>query len=104
MLEGVSRSREEGCDTTFVLERCGGGLRGGAELLEDRESCESNMPNADVLATVTAHAVVPGVNPRDVVVAIIGGTMLTLSTRPRLRWVERLTETPSPTGCGRNVP
>lgn len=33
------------------------------------------------------------VNPRDVVVAIIGGTMLTLAlTRPRLRWVERLTE------------
>jgi hypothetical protein len=52
------------------------------------------MPNADdVLASAAAHSVVPGVNPRDVVVAIVGGTMLTLAlTRPRLRWVERLTE------------
>ena len=52
------------------------------------------MPNVDdVLASAAAHSVVPGVNPRDVVVAIIGGTMLTLAlTRPRLRWVERLTE------------
>lgn len=51
------------------------------------------MPNADdVLASAAAHSVVPGVNPRDVVVAIVGGTMLTLAlTRPRLRWVERLT-------------
>jgi hypothetical protein len=32
-------------------------------------------------------------NPRDVIVAIVGGTMLTLAlTRPRLRWIERLTE------------
>lgn len=33
------------------------------------------------------------VSPRDVIVAIVGGTMLTLAlTRPRLRWVEQLTE------------
>lgn len=32
-------------------------------------------------------------NPRDVIVAIMGGTMLTLAlTRPRLKWVELLTE------------
>jgi hypothetical protein len=38
-------------------------------------------------------AVAARVEPRSVVVAIAGGTMLTLAlTRPRLRWVERLTE------------
>ncbi len=32
-------------------------------------------------------------NGREVIVAIVGGTMLTVAlTRPRLRWVERLTE------------
>jgi hypothetical protein len=45
-----------------------------------------------LIATV-ARAVAPGIEPRSVVVAIVGGTMLTLAlTRPRLRWVERLTE------------
>jgi CBS domain containing-hemolysin-like protein len=40
-----------------------------------------------------ARGVVSGIEPRSVVVAIVGGTMLTLAlTRPRLRWVERLTE------------
>jgi hypothetical protein len=40
-----------------------------------------------------AHGVASGIEPRSVVVAIIGGTMLTLAlTRPRLRWVEQLTE------------
>lgn len=34
----------------------------------------------------------PAANPRDVIVAIVGGTMLTIVlTRPRLRWVDRLT-------------
>jgi hypothetical protein len=52
------------------------------------------MPNADdVLATAVARSVAPGVNPPDVIVAIVGGTMLTLAlSRPRLRWVEQLTE------------
>lgn len=46
-----------------------------------------------MLTAAAAHSVAFQVNPRDVVVAIIGGTMLTLAlTRPRLRWVERLTE------------
>jgi hypothetical protein len=46
-----------------------------------------------MLASAAAHSVASSVNPRDVVVAIIGGTMLTLAlTRPRLRWVDRLTE------------
>jgi hypothetical protein len=46
-----------------------------------------------VLAAAAAHSVAQTVNPRDVVVAIVGGTMLTLAlTRPRLGWVERLTE------------
>lgn len=46
-----------------------------------------------MLASTVAHTVVHPVNPRDVVVAIIGGTMLTIAlTRPRLRWVEQLTE------------
>jgi hypothetical protein len=46
-----------------------------------------------MLASAVAHQVVHPVNPRDVVVAIIGGTMLTIAlTRPRLRWVEQLTE------------
>jgi len=45
-----------------------------------------------MFASATTHSAF-AVNPRDVVVAIIGGTMLTLAlTRPRLRWVERLTE------------
>lgn len=47
---------------------------------------------AKVLAATAAHLIGP-VSPRDVVVAIVGGTMLTLAlTRPRLRWVEQLTE------------
>ena len=46
-----------------------------------------------MLATSVAHSIAHPVNPRDVVVAIIGGTMLTLAlTRPRLRWMEQLTE------------
>jgi hypothetical protein len=46
-----------------------------------------------VFASTLAHATALSVNPRDVVVAIIGGTMLTVAlTRPRLRWVENLTE------------
>src|ERR1700682_4733113 len=46
-----------------------------------------------VLATDVAHSAAQGVNPRDVIVAIVGGTMLTLAlTRPRLRGVEQLTE------------
>jgi hypothetical protein len=40
-----------------------------------------------------ARGVSSGIEPRSVIVAIVGGTMLTLAlTRPRLRWVERLTE------------
>jgi len=40
-----------------------------------------------------ARGVASGIEPRSVIVAIVGGTMLTLAlTRPRLRWVERLTE------------
>jgi hypothetical protein len=40
-----------------------------------------------------ARGVASEIEPRSVVVAIVGGTMLTLAlTRPRLRWVERLTE------------
>jgi hypothetical protein len=46
-----------------------------------------------MLVATVARAVAPGIEPRSVVVAIVGGTMLTLAlTRPRLRWVERLTE------------
>jgi len=46
-----------------------------------------------MLAAAVARSVPTAVEPRSVVVAIIGGTMLTLAlTRPRLRWVERLTE------------
>jgi hypothetical protein len=46
-----------------------------------------------MLIATLARAVAPTIEPRSVVVAIIGGTMLTLAlTRPRLRWVERLTE------------
>jgi hypothetical protein len=46
-----------------------------------------------MLVAAVARAVAPGIEPRSVVVAIVGGTMLTLAlTRPRLRWVERLTE------------
>jgi hypothetical protein len=45
-----------------------------------------------LIATV-APSTAQATNPRDVIVAIVGGTMLTLAlTRPRLRWVERLTE------------
>jgi hypothetical protein len=40
-----------------------------------------------------ARGVSSGIEPRSVVVAIVGGTMLTLAlTRPRLRWMERLTD------------
>jgi hypothetical protein len=43
-----------------------------------------------MLAVTHAEAVLKG---REVIVAIIGGTMLTLAlTRPRLRWAERLTD------------
>jgi hypothetical protein len=46
-----------------------------------------------MLAASVAHSMTQTVSPRDVVVAIVGGTMLTLAlTRPRLRWVEQLTE------------
>jgi hypothetical protein len=46
-----------------------------------------------MLAAAVAGSVHTAVEPRSVVVAIVGGTMLTLAlTRPRLRWVERLTE------------
>jgi hypothetical protein len=46
-----------------------------------------------MLAATVAHLMTRTVSPRDVVVAIVGGTMLTLAlTRPRLRWVEQLTE------------
>jgi hypothetical protein len=46
-----------------------------------------------MLAAAVARSVTTAVEPRSVVVAIVGGTMLTLAlTRPRLRWVERLTE------------
>jgi hypothetical protein len=46
-----------------------------------------------MLSAAVARSVPTAVEPRSVVVAIIGGTMLTLAlTRPRLRWVERLTE------------
>jgi len=45
------------------------------------------------LAAAVARAVTPGIEPRSVVVAIVGGTLLTLAlTRPRLRWMERLTD------------
>jgi hypothetical protein len=52
------------------------------------------MPNlGEMLVPAVARAVAHGIEPRSVVVAIVGGTMLTLAlTRPRLRWVERLTE------------
>jgi hypothetical protein len=48
------------------------------------------MPNlGHMLVATIAHPV----NPRDVVVAIVGGTLLALSlTRPRLRWLEQLTD------------
>lgn len=62
-------------------------------------SAKSLKPGVDsdeydrMLAIGAAQSVAQPVNPRDVVVAIIGGTMLTLAlTRPRLRWVERLTD------------
>jgi hypothetical protein len=46
-----------------------------------------------MLPAAVIRAVAPIVDPRSVVVAIVGGTMLTLAlTRPRLRWVERLTK------------
>jgi uncharacterized membrane protein len=46
-----------------------------------------------MLAIGAAQSVAQHVDPPDVVVAIIGGTMLTLAlTRPRLRWMEQLTE------------
>ena len=46
-----------------------------------------------LVAAAAAHPVSLAVNPRDVVVAIVGGTLLTLAlTRPRLRWMERLTD------------
>jgi len=46
-----------------------------------------------MLAAAVARAVTPGIEPRSVVVAIVGGTLLTLAlTRPRLRWMERLTD------------
>jgi hypothetical protein len=46
-----------------------------------------------MLPMAVARAVAHGIEPRSVVVAIVGGTMLTLAlTRPRLRWVDRLTE------------
>jgi hypothetical protein len=45
-----------------------------------------------MLITAAAATAQP-VNPRDVVVAIVGGTLLTLAlTRPRLKWMERLTD------------
>jgi hypothetical protein len=44
-----------------------------------------------MLATVRTAA--SGVNGREAIVAIVGGTMLTLAlTRPRLRWVENVTK------------
>lgn len=46
-----------------------------------------------MLIVAAARAVTPGIEPRSVVVAIVGGTMLTLAlTRPRLGWVKRITE------------
>jgi hypothetical protein len=44
-------------------------------------------------AAASTHSVLTSQGGREVVLAIVGGTMLTLAlTRPRLRWVERLTE------------
>ena len=44
-----------------------------------------------MLATMVATAA--AVNGREVIVAIVGGTMLTLAlTRPRLGWIEELTK------------
>lgn len=46
-----------------------------------------------MLAIAIAGVVRSGIEPRSVVVAIVGGTMLTLAlTRPRLRWVEQVTK------------
>ncbi|HEV3035219.1 MAG TPA: hypothetical protein VGX72_10545 [Solirubrobacteraceae bacterium] len=45
----------------------------------------------------TVLAVADAVNAREVVVAIVGGTMLTLAlTRPRLAWMEQLTKNSDP--------
>jgi hypothetical protein len=46
-----------------------------------------------MLILSTIHSATPTPGGREIVLAIVGGTMLTLAlTRPRLRWVERLTE------------
>jgi hypothetical protein len=46
-----------------------------------------------MLPVAVTRAVAHGIEPRSVVVAIVGGTLLTLAlTRPRLRWMERLTD------------
>lgn len=48
---------------------------------------------AKMMTAAATHPLAQTLNPRDVVVAIVGGTMLTLAlTRPRLRWMEQLTE------------
>jgi hypothetical protein len=49
-----------------------------------------------VLAVAISHHVADPVNPRDVIVAIVGGILLTLVlSRPRLRWLEQLTASAS---------
>lgn len=46
-----------------------------------------------VLVSITASSTAQTVNPRDVIVAMVGGTMLTLAlSRPRLKWLEQMTE------------
>ncbi|MGH2878004.1 MAG: hypothetical protein ACRDK4_00115 [Solirubrobacteraceae bacterium] len=46
-----------------------------------------------VLATTVAHTTVQTVSSPDVIVAIVGGTMLALAlSRPQLRWMEQLTK------------
>lgn len=46
-----------------------------------------------MLVLASTHAALASQGGREIVLAIVGGTMLTLAlTRPRLRWVESLTE------------
>lgn len=46
-----------------------------------------------VLAASAYRQVIQPVNQRDVIIAIVGGTLLALAlSRPRLRWLEQLTE------------
>jgi hypothetical protein len=61
-----------------------------SHVLKPSDEC---VEYAHVLATAVAHPITQTPNSRDVIVAIVGGTMLSLAlTRPRLRWVEQLTK------------